>query len=77
MNKQMLNSLWTMAWGMAMVFAMATKTKIDDNLVSAMGTQEMFDEFWEFLVEKGWVKGNNLVTKVVRKDLGLAEEKVA
>lgn len=78
MNKSTLKSLWMTAWGMAMIFAQMTKTKADDNLVSAFSSEEMFEEFWSFLQEKGWVKGSQIVaTKKVRTELGLPETKNA
>lgn len=77
MNKAMLSALWMSAWGMAMIFAQMTSTKADDNLISAMGSPQMFEEFWAFLVQKGWVKGETVHTPTLRADLELPEQRSA
>lgn len=58
MNKTQLKFWWVLAWQGLGWFTTITPTKVDDAVVTALSTDTAFEEFWAFLVSRGWVVGD-------------------
>lgn len=66
MQKSDVKYLWQMAWGTAMLFARWTATRADDEIIAALSSDAIFEEFWEWLTIRGWVAGGRIVAKKLK-----------